>query len=316
MKEMIENIETIENMRWMEVPVVTKPVMNRWKRAKPTAKQQQQPPAKPWDPTAWDEYYSSLAEEQQRVNGEFWRLTALEAAAAAEKHKSDVSACNSPVVSDLFLRGKSDTRTGHSSGRIQTNSHSLDFWTSPEGQAKLSRMAKERDERHQPASKSKGLFIFEYSKETRASLCPMSSADTEWHEIELTADTGACDTVIPKSMCPGIPLTPSYQSLHGMEYEVASGESIPNLGEKRCEMWTEGATCAKSISMQVADVHKALLSLSRCADMGFESRFGARFGCLIDTETGEVIPLQRRGNLYMLKAWIRAAPFGRQEVTR
>ena len=109
------------------------------------------------------------------------------------------------------------------------------------------------------------------------------------------------------------------QSKRGMEYEVASGQSIPNLGEKICEMWTEGATKAKVLSMQVADVHKALLSLSRCADMGFESRFGSAFGCLIDTATGEVIPLQRRGNLYMLKAWVRAAPtspFGRPEGKR
>ena len=77
-------------------------------------------------------------------------------------------------------------------------------------------------------------------------------------------------------------------------------------------MWTEGATEAKNISMQVADVHKALLSLSRCADMGFESRFGSAFGCLIHKEI-EVIPLVRKGNVYVLKAWIRAAPFGRPE---
>ena len=81
-------------------------------------------------------------------------------------------------------------------------------------------------------------------------------------------------------------------------------------------MWTEGTSSSKSIAMQVADVHKALLSLSRCADMGFESRFGSHFGCLYDTQTGEVIPLLRRGNLYVLRAWIRAAPalpFGRQD---
>ena len=125
--------------------------------------------------------------------------------------------------------------------------------------------------------------------------------------------TRACDTVIPKTMCPGIPVVPSMQSVQGMEYEVASGESIPNLGERQCEMWTEGATAAKAITMQVADVHNALLSLSRCADMGFESRFGAPFGCLIDKTTGEIIPLQRRGNLYILKAWIRAAPFCSQD---
>ncbi len=70
----------------------------------------------------------------------------------------------------------------------------------------------------------------------------------------------------------------------------------------------------KHINMQVADVHKALLSLSRCADMGFESRFGRTMGALIDEETGEVIPLKRKGNLYVLRCWLKAAPFGRQEA--
>ena len=161
------------------------------------------------------------------------------------------------------------------------------------------------------------LCPLEYTKESRASLCPMSaSGQEEWYEVELTADTGACDIVIPKDMCPGIPIVPSFQSINGMEYEVATGETIPNLGERRCEMWTEGASQPKAISMQVADVHKALLSLSRCADMGFESRFGSAYGCLLDTVTGEVVPLQRKGNLYVLKAWIKAAPFGRPEVGR
>ena len=154
----------------------------------------------------------------------------------------------------------------------------------------------------------------EYAK-GNASLSPMSAMD-EWYKVELAADTGACATVIPKGMCLGIPIVPSFQSINGMEYEVASGEAIPNLGERRCEMWTDGATAPKSIAMQVADVHKALLSLSRCADMGFESQFGSAFGCLIDTVTGKVIPLQRKGNLYVLKAWIRASPFGRQEQGR
>ena len=160
----------------------------------------------------------------------------------------------------------------------------------------------------------KGLNIFDYTSSSKASLCPMSApvAD-EWYEIELTADTGACDTVMPKAMCPGIRVVESPQSKAGLEYEVATGQAIPNLGQRCCELWTEGATVGKAINVQVADVHKALLSLSRCADMGFESRFGSAFGCLIDTQTNEIIPLQRRGNLYILKAWVRAAPFGRQD---
>ena len=102
-----------------------------------------------------------------------------------------------------------------------------------------------------------------------------------------------------------------------MEYEVADGNTIPNLGERRCLMWTEGATSERQMDLQVADVHKPLLSLSRCADLGFESRFGKSAGALVDGQSGEIIPLHRVGNLYMLRAWIRAAPdhtqpFGRQ----
>ena len=67
------------------------------------------------------------------------------------------------------------------------------------------------------------------------------------------------------------------------------------------------------MNIQVADIHKPLLSLSRCADMGYESRFGKIAGALIDDETGDVIPLIRKGNLYVLKCWLRAAPFGRPE---
>ena len=79
-------------------------------------------------------------------------------------------------------------------------------------------------------------------------------------------------------------------------------------------MWTNGATAERKINLQVADVHKALLSLSRCDDMGFESRFGRLAGALIDEETQEVIPLQRKGTLYAFKCRLKAAPFVRPEV--
>ena len=67
------------------------------------------------------------------------------------------------------------------------------------------------------------------------------------------------------------------------------------------------------MNMQVADVHKGLLSLSRCADLGFEGRFGRVAGALICERAGEVIPLTRKGNLYVLRVLIKAAPSGRQE---
>ena len=84
-----------------------------------------------------------------------------------------------------------------------------DRWLSPEGQEELRKMNDDRSRQ--------GLNIFDYAPTTKASLCAVAPPEEEWYEVELTADTGACDTVIPKLMCPGIPITPSMQSLRGME---------------------------------------------------------------------------------------------------
>ena len=68
---------------------------------------------------------------------------------------------------------------------------------------------------------------------------------------------------------------------------------------------TENSHIQKQIIFQCADVHKALLSVSRVSDMGFECILGKTGGRLIDVVTGDVIPLHRRGNLYVMKAWVQ-----------
>ena len=90
-----------------------------------------------------------------------------------------------------------------------------------------------------------------------------------------------------------------------MEYEVANGETIPNVGERRCLLMSEDSQQAKRIIFQCADIHKPLLSVSRCADLGYQCILDKDGGQLIDKVTGEVIPLHRRGNLYVMRAWIR-----------
>ena len=203
------------------------------------------------------------------------------------------------------------------------------YWLTDEGQSELLRRidleSRPPNQRTPAAAKSwedkqgverATLDPLDYTEKTKSEmkgcLSPISD-DSEWIEIELTADSGACDTVIPREMAKGIPTVPSLQSLRQMEYEVANGAAIPNLGEKRVLIWTEGAGCARRMNMQVADAHKGLLSLSRTADMGFLSQLGRLAGALIDETTEEVIPLIRRGNLYILRAWIKAAPFQRPE---
>ena len=121
---------------------------------------------------------------------------------------------------------------------------------------------------------------------------------------------------LPTGPWEGMKIWPSIQSENHFSYEVANGEEIPCLGERRLAIWTEGSTMPRAMAIQVADVHKPLLSLSRCADAGYEACLGKDYGCLFDTANGDVIPMERRGNLYFLKMWVQpidpASPFGGQ----
>ena len=113
---------------------------------------------------------------------------------------------------------------------------------------------------------------------------------------------------MPLSSCTDIRLRESPQQRSGMEYEVANGASLANEGEIRCLMMTRGATAPKRITFQAAEVHKALLSITRAADAGYECRLNAKGGYLLDTYGGERIPIARKGILYVMKAWVREDP--------
>ena len=75
-------------------------------------------------------------------------------------------------------------------------------------------------------------------------------------------DSGACVSVMPENMCEDISIMKNDLVSAGAEYEVANGESIPNLGERRCEVMTVGSLAPKRIVSRVAAVHKPLLSIS------------------------------------------------------
>ena len=126
-----------------------------------------------------------------------------------------------------------------------------------------------------------------------------------WREVEITVDSGACDTVMPTFEHEHITLHESEGKRNKLEYEVANGESISNDGERRCLLMTQGAKQARRITFQCADVHKALLSVTRCADIGYDCVPKKWGGYLEDSRTKERVPIRRKGNLYIIQAWIK-----------
>ena len=88
--------------------------------------------------------------------------------------------------------------------KVMSKKQMTEYWLSDDGQDELLRRIDER------SRKPDTLAVLDYNADTKAML---SSAGTsgaeEWIEVELTADTGACDTVMPRSMAQHIPIQPS-----------------------------------------------------------------------------------------------------------
>ena len=64
----------------------------------------------------------------------------------------------------------------------------------------------------------------------------------------------------------------------------------------------------------MAEVHKALLSITKAADVGYECHLNAKGGYLLDTWSGEKVPIARKGNLYVMRAWVKDDPNGEMRM--
>ena len=132
----------------------------------------------------------------------------------------------------------------------------------------------------------------------------------EWEEVEVAVDSGATETVVGEDMIKGVETKEGEAARRGVQYEVASGELIPNLGEKSFLAYGEQGQ-VRAIKAQVCEVNKALLSVSRMVQAGNKVVF-SRSGSYVEDETsGERIPLKEQGGMYVLKLWVKNQTFQR-----
>jgi len=118
--------------------------------------------------------------------------------------------------------------------------------------------------------------------------------------IDFTVDSGAADTVGNKEVAPNCKVVPSYGSRNGIKYVAAAGKVISNEGEKNVKTKTaEGHMCG--IKIQVAQVNKALLSVSKICDAGHEVLFTKDGGKIVHQETGQVVQFRRVDGVYRLR---------------
>ena len=78
----------------------------------------------------------------------------------------------------------------------------------------------------------------------------------EWKRSRWRWDSGATETVIPPDILAGHELREGALFKRGVEYEVANGVQIPNMGEREFVGVTENGA-QRSILAQVCDVNRA-----------------------------------------------------------
>ena len=111
-----------------------------------------------------------------------------------------------------------------------------------------------------------------------------------------------------RSLCDHIRISPSKQSIDGLEYEAASGHTIPNVGERICEICAEGSESHRIKYFQMPGIINTFLSLSKAADMGFH-RHRYKAGVWLEEEvTRQRVPVCRQGNVNIMQMWVKEIP--------
>ena len=129
-----------------------------------------------------------------------------------------------------------------------------------------------------------------------------------WEMIELAVDSGATETVVGEDMLKSIETKESWGSKKGVEYEVANGETIPNLGEKKFHGVTDNGI-TRNLTAQVCEVNKALLSVKKIISAGNRVTFDEDGSFIEDKSSGEKMWLKDEGGMFLLKMWVKNSVF-------
>ena len=98
-------------------------------------------------------------------------------------------------------------------------------------------------------------------------ICGVEQFQGEWERIQVTADSGAIDSVIPRRMAKGVKVKETEASRRGLKYRAANGTAIVNEGEKAIRGYSNEAHLV-DMTMQVAEVTKPLGSVRAMVKAG------------------------------------------------
>jgi hypothetical protein len=141
--------------------------------------------------------------------------------------------------------------------------------------------------------------------------------EPQWVKLEAVVDSGAAESVATESMAPWVTKRESEGSRRGQTYLSASGDKLPNLGEKRFDIVTSEGNWAQA-TFQVAQVTRPLCSVSKMCDKGNRVVFELEGGYAQNIATGMKTKFARQNNVYVMDMYLEdggregAKDFGRQ----
>ena len=128
-----------------------------------------------------------------------------------------------------------------------------------------------------------------------------------WEELLAIVDSGATVPVLHPEVGADYDLEESPASIAGVEYEVADGGTLSNLGQKRMAVLTQEGTL-RGYQSQCADVTKALQSVRAMVESANAVCFGlgpeGQDHLIINRITGEVNRMEDDGINYLQRLLI------------
>ena len=125
----------------------------------------------------------------------------------------------------------------------------------------------------------------------------------EWERVQVTADSGAIDSVIPRSMARSVRVKETAASRQGLKYRAANGTAILNEGEKPIRGYSNEANLI-DMTMQVAEVTKPLGSVRAMVKAGNKVVFDNGDSYILNKATGVKTRMEDRNGAFVFDIWV------------
>ena len=174
-----------------------------------------------------------------------------------------------------------------------------------------------RREARRERARARGINCFLSGAAGNGSGGPLCGAwqaeDRGWSRVRVIMDSGAAESVCPRSMAPQFTVVDSAASKAGVYYTSANGGKNINLGEQHVPVCLANG-CRTIAKFQVAEVSRPLMSVAKLCELGNRVIFGAAGGVILNLASGQMTHFQKEDGVYTFDMWVpplAESPFAR-----